>query len=293
MIIDSHAHYAHRRFAGEFTYLDRTDQGFDLSRGTIAQLIEKMKDSGIAMSIEAGIGLDEVADQLALAEVCGPWVRLALGVHPKRCSQTPWENRGKLDVLLTQTPFVAIGETGLDYSVTPDETEISCQKQWFDYQLHLAHHRQLPLILHIRDAHADGLEMLRQRRHLLQGGVAHCFGGDYDTAKAYVDLGFSLGIGGRLLHTDAQAQLLADAVRRVPLSALLVETDAPYILPDIQHLPYSGKQRKKARNTSLILPAVIDRIATLRGEDRAMVEKTIFNNTLREFHLHFDQNVVE
>lgn len=286
MIIDSHAHYAHRRFVGEFPYLDMTEGDFCLCRGELPQLVAQMQQRGIALSIEAGIGLEEVPDQLALARACGGWMRMALGVHPKKCLQTPWENREQLDTLVAAHDFVAIGETGLDYSVSPEERDVPCQKRWFDYQLDLAHRQRLPLILHIRDAHEDGLEFLRQRRGLLHGGVAHCFGGDYETATAYLDLGFALGIGGRLLHADPQAQTLADTVRRVSLETILVETDAPYILPDIRHLPYSGKQRKKARNTSLILPAVVDKIAAIRGEDRATVEETIYRNTVRIFALH-------
>jgi TatD DNase family protein len=96
-----------------------------------------------------------------------------------------------------------------------------------------------------------------------------------------VELGFALGIGARVL----QEEQLQDVVRRVPLTALLAETDAPYIRPDISHLPGSGKQRKKVRNSSLILPAVIEKIAHLRGEDPAEVEKVIYQNTLLVFRL--------
>lgn len=285
MIIDSHAHYSHKRYEGEFPYLDCREEGFCLSRGNLSQLLEAMAGSGITLCIEPSTGLDKIGEQLALAEKYGPRFRLALGVHPKKCLQTPWEDRETLRSFVLAGDPVAIGETGLDYSMAPQERNEPYQKQWLDYQIRLAGERQLPLILHIRDADADALEMLGQHRHLLCGGVAHCFGGDYETAMAYIGLGFALGIGGRLLHDDEMGRTLRDTVRQVPLSAILVETDAPYILPDIRDLPYSGKQRKKARNTSLILPAVIETIAQLRGAPRQAVEEAIYQNTLRVFRM--------
>ncbi len=286
MIIDSHAHYCHKLYTGEFPYLTREGECFCLARGDLPQLLQRMKDSGIALCIEPATSLENIENQLALRAAHGPYFQLAFGVHPKKCAQITWEDRERLRSYVQENAPIAIGETGLDYSLDPQELDKSCQMQWFEYQIRLAHEHQLPLILHIRDAHADALALLEQHRALLHGGVAHCFGGDYETAMAYIDLGFALGIGGRLLHDDGDALLLQDGVKRVPLSALLVETDAPYIKPNLQTLPESGKQRKKARNTSLILPAVLDKIAALRGEDRAAVEAAIYQNTLRVFRLN-------
>lgn len=286
MIIDSHAHYTHKRYEGEFSYLNWGEEGFSLARADRKGLLEIMERSGIALCIEPSTSLDKIEDQLALAAEHAPYFRLALGVHPKKCALTAWEDREKLHAFVMDNEIVAIGETGLDYAMRPEELDKPCQKQWFCYQIRLAHEQQLPLILHIREADEDALEILTQHKDLLHGGVAHCFGGDYQTAMAYIDLGMTLGIGGRLLHDDAQGLILQDTVKRVPLTSILAETDAPYILPDIRNLPYSGKQRKKARNTSLILPAVIEKIALLRGEPREAVEEAIYENTLRVFRLH-------
>ena len=282
MIIDSHAHYSHRLYEGEFPYLDRREGSFCLSRGDRRGLLEAMERAGIGLCIEPSTGLDRIEDQLALVAEYGPHFRLALGIHPKKCAGTVWEDREKLREYVLTNEIVAIGETGLDYHLPPDELDKPLQKQWFEYQIRLAHERQLPLILHIRDADQDALEILSRHREQLHGGVAHCFGGDYQTAMAYIGLGFALGIGGRLLQEDAA---LKDAVKRVPLESLLVETDAPYIRPDISSLPGSGRQRKKVRNTSLILPAVIEKIAALRGEPRALIEEAVYQNTVRIFRL--------
>lgn len=283
MIIDSHTHYSHKLYTGEFSYLGMENGGYSLRRGDRREMLDTMASSGITLCIEPSTDLERIEDQLSLAAECPHSIRLAVGLHPKKCGQTPWEDREKLRRYVLQNDILAIGETGLDYHLPPQELDKPCQMQWFQYQIGLAHERELPLILHIREADQDALEILRQNRQLLHGGVAHCFGADYETAMAYIELGFAIGIGGRLLHDDPMGQILSDAVKQVPLTSILVETDAPYILPDIRELACSGKQRKKVRNSSLILPAVIQRIAQLRREPAEAVEQAIYQNTLRVF----------
>jgi TatD DNase family protein len=134
----------------------------------------------------------------------------------------------------------------------------------------------------VRDADNDALKILQKHKAILHGGVAHCFHGDLGTASEYIALGFTLGIGSKVLEDNAE---MHDAIRSVPLSSIIVETDAPYLRPDISQVNASNRQKKKARNSSLILPSVITKIAELRGEDRDAVEKAIYENTLRAFHL--------
>ena len=281
MIIDSHAHYSHSLYDGDFSYLDWQQGEFCIREGNRRLLLEEMARRGILWSIEAGTQLEKAEVQLTVATDQQPYLRPALGIHPKHCANLPPQALEELRALVICNQPIALGETGLDYSMPPEALDRQAQKDWFVRQLELAHQFQLPLILHIRDAYDDALEILRQHQHLLHGGVAHCFGSDAATALACVELGFALGIGARVL----QEQPLQQAVAAVPLSALLVETDAPYIRPDIRHLPGSGKQRKKVRNSSLILPAVIEKIAQLRGEDPMEVEQAIFQNSLRVFRL--------
>lgn len=289
MIIDSHAHYSHKLYRGKFTCLDQGENGFCLSEGDFRSLLQRMRQKGIAWCIEPSAGFITVEEQLAFVAEHRPYLRPALGVHPKRCSMPDWEDREKLREAVMSNDIVAIGETGLDYSVPPEKLDVPRQKRWFEYLIRLANERQLPLILHTRDADGDVLEILRQNRDILHGGVAHCFGGDYQTAMAYIDLGFALGIGGRLLRGDEQGRTLCDTVKRVPLTSILVETDAPYIRPDPADRDNGGPEWKKARNSSLILPAVIDKIARLREEPRAAVEEAIYRNTLRVFRLDEEQ----
>lgn len=282
MIIDSHAHYSHSLYEGEFTYLDYLQGQYCVREGNRRLLLEEMTRRGILLAIEAGTELEKVEAQLAVASECEPYLRPTLGIHPKHCAHLPPQALEQLRALVAAHKPLAIGETGLDYSVPPEKLDQSAQQAWFIRQIELAHEMQLPLVLHIRDAYADALQILQQHRNILHGGVAHCFGSGPADALACVELGFALGIGGKVL----QEPQVADAVAAVPLEALLVETDAPYIRPDISHLPGTGKQRKKVRNSSLILPAVIEKIAFVRGEAPETVEEAIFRNTLRVFQLN-------
>ena len=93
-------------------------------------------------------------------------------------------------------------------------------------------------------------------------------------------------MGGKIWDKGLEGEQLRETVRQIPLSAILVETDAPYIRPEITHLADSRKQRQKVRNSSLILPRVIETIANLRSLPLDLVENTIYQNTVRVFRLH-------
>lgn len=279
MIIDSHAHYYHRSFQGEFQYLEGRDDGFRIREGDLEGLVAEMDRQGIRLWIEPSIELERIDAQMALAQRFGNRVRLALGVHPQHCTMENWQQRHRLEEYIARTPIVAIGETGFDFHRDPSQWDGEAQKLWFEYQIGLAHELGLPLVLHIRQAHQEAMALLCQHRSMLHGGVAHCFGGDHREAMDLVDLGFTLGIGGRLLQNEPA---LADAVARVPLEALLVETDAPYVLPSAG---LKKKEKNKIRNSSLILPSVLNEIARLRDMDAETVKKAVLENTCRVFRL--------
>lgn len=284
MIFDSHAHYAYGKFDNDFPYLDRRDGSYALSRGARGDVLEAIARNGVVGWLEPSIALADIPKQLAIAEENAGKCVLALGVHPTRCDPAQWKDRKSLAKAATQRQIVAIGETGLDYHLEPNGKARRLQKKWFRYQLRLAHKCKLPVILHIRMADKDARKILQRYRRRLHGGVVHCFAGDYETARFYLNLGLKLGIGGTLL-SEKYGKELQETVKRVPLSSVLVETDAPFILPDTPQLQCSKKQKQKLCNTSCILPDVIERIAQLRGEDEKTVEDRILRNTLSLFRL--------
>ena len=271
MIIESHAHYSHKRFDGAFRYLTGE---LTAREGQREDLLDRLRESGVVLSIEPAIDFESNRRTAALYRQ-----------HPTRTHQAPWRQRRQLEVWAREPGVAAIGETGLDYHL-PRKHRLT-QLLWFRYQLGLARRLGLPLVLHIRMADRDALVMLRRRRRQLPGGVVHCFQGDWDTARAYLDLGFCLGIGGALLRRESEA--LRDAVARAPLDRLLVETDSPYVLPDV---PWTGSKKSlsRVRNSSLLLPRVVEEIARLKHLPPETAEAAILENTRRVFHLSGTEN---
>ena len=159
------------------------------------------------------------------------------------------------------------------------------QKIWFRWLIKLADQHELPLILHIRMADEDAIRILRRYKKKLHGGVCHCFQGGPEHAKVYTkELGFCLGIGGSLLRKPEISEELEQAVIATPIEYLMLETDGPYVKPEKPE-GITGKKWSKARNTSLILPAVAGRIAQLKGMSANDVMKITEENTRRVFRL--------
>ena len=285
MYIDSHAHLTLGKFDGTFRCLTwSAENGFAVAQCDREGLLDAMARAGIAAIVEPGIDMESNERLLALAAERPGTVFPAVGLHPTRAPQVPFSRRRTLAELTARHGVVAVGETGLDFHFPRGEQHRLRQYRWFAWQVWLAHRRNLPLILHIRQADRQALRVLRLARPLLRGGVAHCFQGDWETAWALLKLGLHLGIGGALLQENDAARALEDAVRRAPLDRLLLETDSPYVHPACAALP-SGKMRAKVRNTPLILPAIAERIALLKGVDVCQVERQTAQNAIRLFRL--------
>jgi TatD DNase family protein len=284
MIIDSHAHYNHNSFRNTFRYLTHGPQGYALKEGDQAQVLRDLADAGVACSVEPGISLQSCREILELAGRYPGRIFPAMGVHPTRCFLESWKDRKQLREYAAAPGVVAIGETGLDYHYKREEQHRLTQHLWFLYQLDLAWKKKLPVILHVRDAHADALRILRLHPGRKLGGVIHCFYGNRETATEYVKLGYHIGIGGALLQPEERAAELWDAIAQVPLDRLLIETDAPFILPWCKDV-ISNKQLRRARNTSLILPEVIRKIAQLKNLSPEAVEQATAENAIRLFRL--------
>ena len=285
MIIESHAHYAHPKYDKEFPYLCETDGEYAVARADREGLFAEMKKAGIVRVIEPSIGFDAIEKQIALAEEHRDYVSLALGVHPTRCIHVSFGKRKELKKYAEKYAPIAIGETGLDYHYDRKEQKRFLQKRWFNYQIKLAHKLELPLVLHVREANKDVIRILKRNKKRLHGGVAHCFTGSTEEALEFVSLGYAIGIGGKLLCDNETGRGLCETVKKLPLSAIVAETDAPLVFPDMKEGLCGTNQRKKLCNSSLILPSVIRRIASLRGENAEKVEREIYENTLRAFGL--------
>ena len=284
MIIDSHAHYNNNAYKKLFRYLTYDNDGYSLKEGELPQLMQEMEAANIRYFIEPGVSLQSCEEVLQLcAEYLGR-IFPAIGIHPTRSIFEKWSDRHKLAEYVNTPGVIAIGEIGLDYHYKREEQHRLKQHLWFIYQLNLAWRMKLPVILHVRDAHEDALRILRWHPARKLGGVIHCFYGSKEIAEQYLKLGYHFGIGGSVLQLEERAKDLWESIPHIPLDRILLETDAPFILPYCKDV-LQPKLLRRARNTSLILPAVIKKIAELKKIPADEVEQATTNNVIRLFRL--------
>ena len=284
VIIDSHAHYNNNAYKKPFRYLSYDKDGYVLMEGDWEQLFQELLEANIPYSIEPGVSLQSCEEVLQLCAEYPGRIFPAIGIHPTRSIYEKWSERHKLDAYANMPGVIAIGEIGLDYHYKREEQHRLKQHIWFVYQLNLAWKIKLPVILHVRDAHEDALRILRWHPARKLGGVIHCFYGPKEIAEQYLKLGYHIGIGGSVLQLEERAKDLWEAIPHIPLDRILVETDAPFILPYCKDV-IQPKLLRRARNTSLILPAVINKIAELKGIPVEEVERATTENTIRLFSL--------
>ncbi len=284
MIIDSHAHYNNSAYQKTFRYLTCRDGDYALGEGELPQLLRELEEADIRCSIEPGVSLRSCEEVLGLCREYPGRIFPAMGVHPTRALFEKWSDRKRLAAYAEAPGVIAIGETGLDYHYKREDQHRLKQHIWFLYQLDLAWRRKLPVILHVRDAHRDALRILRWHPARKLGGVIHCFYGSKEIAEQYLKLGYHIGIGGSVLQQEERAKDLWEAIPQIPLDRILVETDAPFILPYCKDV-IQPKLLRRARNTSLILPEVIKRIGALKGISPDEVAQAATENTIRLFSL--------
>lgn len=194
---------------------------------------------------------------------------IALGVHPWWASQTQLDALEGLEDLAALPQVSAIGEIGLDFAL--DEQSFALQRQCFELQLQLAAKLKKPVILHHRKSQNELLQIIKQQQ-FSQGGILHAFSGSFAQGKAFIDMGFKLGIGGTI--TYERAEKTRKAVKQFPLDALVLETDSP-------SMPLHGFQGQI--NTPAQLPLVLKELAELRGENQQQIAQVLFNTTMQLF----------
>ena len=200
-----------------------------------------------------------------------PDVFVSLGFHPEDADIITDKDLQCLDeVLVSSSRIVAIGEIGLDYYWRKDNKEK--QRDLFQKQLDLAVKHQMPVVIHCRDAIQELYDILSQYKGKVKG-VIHCFSGSYEMARAFIELGFVLGIGGVLTFKNSK---LYQVVEKLPLSRIVLETDSPYLTPE----PHRGEM-----NESKYIPLVAEKIAQIKGISLSEVEKITTDNAKRVFDL--------
>ena len=187
---------------------------------------------------------------------------VAVGIHPNHAND--WQKDIELvKQYITHPKVIALGECGLDYHWDTVPSDI--QKKAFIAQIELANQSGLPLIIHMRDAQEETLQLLTE--YATGIGVMHCYSGDVDHAAAFIDLGFYLGIGGPVTFKNNHAY--REMIQRIGLNHLVVETDDPYLAPH----PFRGKQ-----NIVTHVTYVIDELARLFNQEPSTIEQITASN---------------
>lgn len=246
------------------------------------EVLERAKLAGVRAAIAIGGDIDSTRRCLALAETDLPCpLYTTAGIHPHNANQATIEALAHIRQFSASKHVVAIGEMGLDYNrnfSTPAE-----QRRAFSEQLDIAVEVQKPVYLHERDAFTEQLNILDPRIKMLCGGLAHCFTGTPEQARAYLDRGLFIGITGWLCDPK-RGQALRDAVAYIPLDRLILETDAPYLLP--RHLKKSELAiPKPRRNEPALLPHIASYLAELKHCSVEDLADHSFRNCCQLFQL--------
>ncbi len=250
MIIDTHCHLDDNRYIND-----------------LDEVLERAKESGVGKFIIPGADPKSLERAIMLSEEYKD-IYFAVGVHPYHAEEY---NREFLEKFITHPKCVAVGECGLDYYRLPKdrdeiEEEKRLQKEIFIDQIKLANKFKLPLIVHIRDASIDSLNILKEYAGD-KGGVLHCYNANEELLK--LSNSFYYGIGGVL--TFKNAKKLVKVYHKIPQDRVLIETDAPYLTPH----PHRGK-RNEPSYTRLILSKMME----LSDID----ESIIYQNSIKLFN---------
>jgi len=251
MIFDTHAHYDDKRFQS-----DRD------------QLLESMKEKGVGLITNVGSTVKTWDNIIDLTRKY-PFIYGTIGIHPSITDELTEKNLERLRTYLNHEKVVAVGEIGLDYYWDKEHQEL--QKGMFVKQLNVAREYGLPVVIHSREAAADTFEIVKEHGKDVVC-MLHCFSYSAQQASEYVKRGHYIGVCG--VVTFANGKKLKEVVREIPLSSILLETDAPYLSPE----PNRGK-----RNDSSSLIYVATEIAKIKGIEAEEVIKQTYENGKRFF----------
>ena len=248
MLFDTHAHL--------------NDPAFDPDR---EELMAGLSDKGIGLVMNAGCSLESSKDIIQMAEKY-PWLYASVGSHPDSADEVNEEVIEEYRQLCRHEKVKAIGEIGLDYYYEDIPRDI--QKNAFRMQMALAKELDMPVIIHEREAHDDGMRIVKEFPTVK--GVFHCYSGSAEMARQRVNMGWYIGFTGVLTFKNARKAV--ETAASIPLDRIVLETDCPFMAPE----PYRGK-----RNDPGYLPKMAEKLAEIRGISLEEVVKITTENAKR------------
>lgn len=254
MIIDTHCHLHDEKFAADLN-----------------DVLMRARDAQVSGFVTIGCDIITTTKAKNLAELHDS-VYFTAGFHPHEAKFLDDENLDELKLLAQHKKCVGIGECGLDfyyYHSSADE-----QRQALIQQINLAQELKLPLIIHLRDAFKECLDIFETYLSDQQKVLIHCFSGTLEEAHIFCDMGFYLSLSG--IVTFKKPGDLPRVAKEVPLERLVIETDSPYLAP----LPYRGK-----RNEPSYIRHTLQAVADARGQDVSQVENALYKNSKEFFQI--------
>jgi TatD DNase family protein len=251
-LIDTHCHLYNKEFAND-----------------IAETIQRAEKEGVEKFYLPAVDSGSFEDLLALEEQYpGKCIGMA-GLHPCSVKEDYVSELKLVEEWLGRRPWVAVGEIGLDFYW--DRTFEQQQYEAFHRQTEWALQYDIPIVIHSRDSMAESIGVVREHQKGKLKGIFHCFGGDVESARQIIDLGFYLGIGGVVTYKNSG---LPETLQEIDLKYLVLETDAPYLSP----VPFRGK-----RNESSYLKYVVHKLAEVKGVDVEDVARITTENAQKIF----------
>jgi TatD DNase family protein len=232
--------------------------GHESFRHDFDAMLERARDHGVGRMVVTGASADGSRHALALAHAHAGRLFATAGVHPHHAIDFDDATETLLRELARDPTVRAVGETGLDYNrnYSPRDVQLAV----FERQLQIAADLGKPVFLHQRDAHGDFIVLLRRYRQRVPGAVVHCFTDSAEALRDYLALDCHIGITGWICD-ERRGTHLRELVRRIPANRLMIETDAPYLLPRTVRPPPAHR-----RNEPMYLKHICEEIARDRGE---------------------------
>ena len=250
MYFETHAHY--------------DDKKFDDDR---KELLLGLKNHNVGYVVNVGADMKSSYDSIKMAEKYD-FVYASVGVHPHEAINVKEEDYKTLEKWLQHEKVVALGEIGLDfyYDFSPRDV----QREVFTKQLKICENITKPVIIHSREASQEVFDIIKASK--VRKGVVHAYSGSLEMALEYIKMGFYIGIGGVL--TFKNANKLLNVVENIPLEAILIETDSPYLSP----VPVRG-----TRNNSQNLKYIVKKISEIKQIEEEKVEKITLETAKKFF----------
>ena len=253
MLFDTHAHM--------------DDRAFDCDR---ENLLAALPSCGIGLLMNPGCSLESSRNAARLAQKYD-YIYAAVGSHPDAADEVSDDVLEEYRVLCKQNPKIkAIGEIGLDYHY--EDIPRDLQKKAFIAQMELARELNLPVIVHEREAHEDGMAIVGQFPEVK--GLFHCYSGSEEMAKELVDMGWYIGFTGVLTFKNARRAI--ETAQAIPLERIVIETDCPYMSPE----PFRGKRNDPSR-----VYRMAEKLAEIRGISVEEARRITFENGKRLYRI--------